>query len=217
MSDKNNKIIDITKYKRNKKNYFKFELKKISRVDKKMFFIVIIASALVASLLWDIFVENPAFKEAEIPESNNISYNNPIGVNYNNIADQLDKFEGKPILLYIYTTWCPVCSNQLPIINEISREFQNTDLKIITVATDKNLTADKLSNYLAKFGDIYFQPQFLNNRQSFIELLQSRKIKYKSRIPFTVLLSRDGKVIASYVGVKNKNYLRNKVIKELNL
>ena len=76
---------------------------------------------------------------------------------------------------------------------------------------------ETLKNYLGKFGDYYFQPRYLAFKDGFLEFLNKKNINYTSRIPFTVLISRDGEVKMKYAGGKSKNYLRNKIIKELYL
>jgi thiol-disulfide isomerase/thioredoxin len=164
-----------------------------------------------------VFVENPSYLDVQIPESKNITYNNqnPIPMTTAQIANEFERYDNKPVLLYVYTTWCSVCLKQFPTINEIAREFQNTDLQVLTLATDRDLDPKHLQEHLNKFGNLYFSPHYLSYKEGFLDFLKKKNIKYQGRIPFTVLISRQGEVVAKFVGVKNKNYLRNKIIKEL--
>jgi len=207
MSDR--KVISLTKYKNSQK------LKKIGE-SKKMFFLVISIGAAFGLFLWNHYVENAATLDVKIPESKNIVFNDklPIAMTTTQIANEFENADGKPILLYIYTTWCKVCVKNFATINEISREFQNTDLQIISLAIDRNLDPTTLQAYLGKFGDVYFQPRFLAFKEGFLEFLHKKNINYTNRIPFTVLISRDGEVVTKFSGTKNKNFLRNKIIKE---
>jgi len=201
-----NKIIDINQYRQNNK-----------KDSKKMLFLSIIIGLSIGLILWKYFVENIANYDVKIPQSLNIKFNDkqPVGMTTAQVAIEFENFDDKPILLYIYTTWCGVCSKNFEVFNEISREFQNTDLKVMALAIDRNLETQKLSNYLNNFGDVYFQPNYLLFKDGFIEFLLKKNIKYSGHIPFTALISRNGEVITKYTGVKNKNYLRNRIIKEL--
>lgn len=208
------KVISLQEYK--KSNKLRNLKNKSSRIIS-MLFAIIVVSVLAGSLLWDIFVENPARLDVQIPQSQNIVFNDkePTAMTSAQIANQFDILEGKPILLYVYTTWCSVCTKQFPTINEIAREFQNTDLQVIALAVDKNLTAESLKEYLANYGDFYFQPRYLVFKDGFLDLLKKKNIPYNGRIPFTVLISQHGEIITKFNGVKSQNYLRNKIIKEI--
>lgn len=200
-----NKVITIKKYQKNK-------LK-----NNKMLLIIILFSMILGVFIWHQFVEKQSYLEIEIPESKNIFYNNqnPIASTTAQIASIFEQNESKPILLYLYTSWCSVCSKNFSQINEIAREFQNTDLKVIAISIDKDMDDEKLMNYLNSFGDFYFQPYYLISKEGFYEYLAQRKIYYDKMIPFTALISGNGKIITKFSGTKSHQYLRSKIIKEL--
>lgn len=199
-----NNVIHINKY----KNSFK---------KKKMLLITIISGIILGNLIWKYFIQDIADLDIQIPSSNNITFNDktPEALTTAQLANYFEINENKPILLYIYTTWCKVCHENFTVINELSREFQNTNLKIIAIAIDKELNADRLKNYLNNFGNLYFEPKFLIHKEGFIDFLKKQNVKYNHRIPFTILFSKNSNIITKYSGTKNKNHLRNKIIKEL--
>jgi len=184
---------------------------------KKMFFLTLLTGVVLGFALWHYFVENVERFDVAIPESKNIAFNNsdPLPMTTAQVANELEKSDGKPVLIYLYTTWCKICSDNFSAFNEIAREFQNTDLQVLALAIDRDLDSAKLSNHLNAFGNVYFQPRYLAFKDGFRELLVKKKIRYDGRIPFTVLLSADGDVAIKFTGKRNKNYLRNKIIKEL--
>ncbi len=200
----NQKIVSLTKYKNSKKQ-------------KNMFFLTIVIGVILGFLIWNYFVDNVALLDVEIPSSQNIVFNDkePLALTSSQVANEFENADGKPILFYVYTTWCKVCTKNFPVINEIAREFQNTELRVIAIAVDKNMNAPHLQKHLNMFGELYFQPQYLGFKEGFMEFLQRKNIQYNNRIPFTVFIGRDGEVIAKYTGYKSKNYLRNKIIKEV--
>ncbi len=215
----NKKIISLELYKKSKaKTLLKNLPNKLNKIIKMLFFAIVLGS-ITGLLCWNYFVEDVANLDVKIPQSKNITFNqnSPIAMTTAQVANEFEKADNKPIILYIYTTWCRVCSKNFETINEIAREFQNTDLQIITLAVDRDMNPQDLSNYLNKFGDFYFQPRYLAFKEGFKDFLQKKNINYNNYIPFTVLISRDGEVVTKFSGSKNKNYLRNKIIKELYL
>jgi peroxiredoxin len=203
----NKKIISLAKFKKYK-NFGEIN---------KMFFFTLAVGAALGLILWTVFVDNIANLDVEIPQSKNITFNQEVTIPMTTaqVANEFEKSDGKPILFYLYTTWCSTCTKNFPVFNEIAREFQNTDLQVIALSIDREHSDQELKAYLSKFGDLYFQPRFLAFREGFLEFLQKKNIRYNNRIPFTVLISRDGEVVTKFVGSKSKKYLRNKVIREI--
>jgi thiol-disulfide isomerase/thioredoxin len=157
------KIIDIKKYQKN-------QLLK----SPKMLFASIIIGLFSGIILWKYFVENIANYDVKIPASNHILFNNylPLGLTTSDIANKFEQYDGSPILFYLYTTWCGSCSRNFPIINEIADEFQNTDLKVISVAIDRNIDGASLNNYLEFYQNIYFNPEYLIDNDGLEDLLK---------------------------------------------
>lgn len=203
-----NKVISINKYRKNKFHKLK---------ENKMLFLIILISVILALLIWRKYVEEKAYLDIAIPESNNIFYNNQnaIASTTSQIAEEFQKNEGKPILLYIYTTWCGICKKNFKIINEIARSYQNTDLKVIAVAIDKDMEGQRLLNYLDSYGNFYFEPRYLAFKEGFRDFLKQKGIRYRGVIPYTALISASGKVKMKFSGVKQEDYIKIQINKEL--
>jgi thiol-disulfide isomerase/thioredoxin len=184
---------------------------------KKMFFPILMVGAFIGLVVWNYYIDPKMAIDVQIPTSKNISYNNqePVAMSTASFINDYEGNEGKVILLYFYTSWCGVCKKNLPIFNEMAREFQNTDLYVMAIALDRDIDAQYLQSYLNQQGDIYFRPRYLAFREGFLEFLKKKNINYRGIVPFTVLISRDSEVVAKYNGYKSKEYLRNQIIKAL--
>jgi peroxiredoxin len=201
----NKKIISIKEYKQSKKK------------ERSMLLLVIAIGIIAGLLCWSHFIEDNYALDIEIPQSKNITFNNeiPLAISAAQIAAEIEKYDGKPILLYIYTTWCSICKKNFATFNDVAREFQDTDLHVIALAIDRDIDEKTLQTALNQYGDLYFPPKFLAFKDGFLELLKQKDIRYNGRIPFTALIGRNGEVVVKYVGMKNKNYLRSKIIEQL--
>ncbi|HKJ45761.1 MAG TPA: TlpA disulfide reductase family protein [Balneolales bacterium] len=67
-----------------------------------------------------------------------------------------DQFKNKPIMLYIFGSWCPNCADEAHMLRQMYNKYKNTDLRVVGVAyeyTDNYNTAVKLvKNYKKRFN-----------------------------------------------------------------
>lgn len=182
---------------------------------KKMIALILISSLLLGILIWNYFIENPPIPNIKIPESQNITYNvdDFSTITPSDIINEIEHNKGKPILLYLYTTWCSICQSYLPTINEMARKFQNSDVLIFTVAIDRNINHQLLATHLNSYGKIYFKPNYLLYQDGLGDLLKNKGIKFDKVIPLTILIDRNGNVVKQFTGPKSENFLNRKIIK----
>ncbi|MFX0091732.1 MAG: TlpA family protein disulfide reductase [Candidatus Hodarchaeota archaeon] len=57
----------------------------------------------------------------------------------------LSEFQGRPIILDFFATWCTPCERQMPILQSLTIEYQN--LQVISIAVDPLDTVDRLQLY----------------------------------------------------------------------
>ena len=127
---------------------------------KKSLFVI--TTLLITVLFsWNFIVESYITSGLEITKSDNIAYSTSQidTVTTNDIIQEIERNKGNPILMHFYTTWCKVCRKSVPNINELARKYQNTNLKVISVAINKNLLESTLKIYLEQYGNIYFCTQ----------------------------------------------------------
>jgi len=190
-------------------NLIKFKQKNRS----KMIVVILSVISILALIIWKLFIEDSYLSDIKIPDSSNIAYHKINPLTPSDLITKIDNETGRPIMLYLYTTWCGVCKKTFPIINELAREFQNANITIIAIAIDKNLSDAEFTEYLKIYGDIYFKPYYLAYADGMTDLIRQKDIKYNGVIPFTVLINKNGEVVESFNGSKKLSSLRNKIIK----
>lgn len=50
------------------------------------------------------------------------------------------KYDGKPVILEFWATWCPPCRESIPHMNEIYKKYKDKGLVIIGVTDENNTT-----------------------------------------------------------------------------
>ena len=107
----------------------------------------------------------------------------------------LDRFRGSFVMLNLWATWCPPCTEEMPSLNRLASRFSAEDLAIVPISIDvsgvrgarqfyKTMGLDKLPIYAA----------------SPTNAMAALGVK---AIPTTLLINRDGQEIGRLVGPAN--------------
>ena len=109
----------------------------------------------------------------------------------------LEKYHGKPLIIYFWSTWCPTCKYQSPMIDTLSRDYQ-----VLTVCVYSG-TDRQIRDYLDKTGYTFDVINDYDNRVR-------RTFKVKA-LPTTFVLNSEGRIIFSEVGMMTGLGLRLRV------
>ena len=106
-----------------------------------------------------------------------------------NLAD----FNGRPVLLTFWATWCTACQDELPALQGIRDRYQSTGFAVLAVNYKETDNA-RMSQYLAGLHV---------NLESVIDPTGAVATAYGVDIglPVSVLLDRKGTVMEIFVGV----------------
>ena len=101
-------------------------------------------------------------------------------------------FHGKPILLFTWTSWCPICKSVMPNLQEVYLEFQENDIQIMAVNISLQDQVEVAQEYIA-------QNQF--TFPIYYDLTGDVANKYNIRgFPTTFLINSEGIIIEQLVG-----------------
>ena len=109
----------------------------------------------------------------------------------------LRALRGRVVLLNFWATWCGPCVRELPSIERLSREFKGRGL----VALGLNAEKPAVAREFIKRGGYTFAT--LVDEQG----AMSRAYRV-SAIPQTLIIDKDGKVAAHFIGMRSENVLR---------
>ena len=115
-------------------------------------------------------------------------------------AGQVDlaSYSGRPVLLVFWTTSCPICQHELPLLNRMDPEFRTKGISIVTIC-------------LGGEGETR---QYLDSKRIALKTLYDADGKvgraYRvGGVPKLVLIDKDGNVKRSTSGWAGENVLRD--------
>ncbi|HUY95267.1 MAG TPA: redoxin family protein [Terracidiphilus sp.] len=108
-----------------------------------------------------------------------------------------ESFQGKPVLIDFWATWCAPCLAEMPKLAEIYKEGKDKGLVLISIDQDED--AAKATAFLAKHG--YDWPNFHDGDQTVAKLMGN------SPLPRVVLVDAKGQIVYDTI-IQNESRLR---------
>jgi peroxiredoxin/outer membrane lipoprotein-sorting protein len=112
-------------------------------------------------------------------------------------------FQGKPVLVSFWATWCAPCREQMPKIQEVQRAF--ADKGLVVLAINDGESADTARKYIDEHKYTF---RVLLDRDKAV----AGKLSV-SAIPALFLIDRDGNIRAQYTGYSSALDLREELKK----
>jgi len=110
-------------------------------------------------------------------------------------------YKGKVVLLNFWASWCPPCRAEMPGFIKIQKEYKDKPFQIIGAAMEDKRSADQFANEIG-----------VNYPYAFgLEAVQDRASAYGNPdggLPYSVLISKDQKIISVYYGYLSEEKLR---------
>ena len=119
------------------------------------------------------------------------------------------ELRGHPVLATFFATYCFPCLGQLPLYGEFAREYAGQGLKVVAVGRD--LEGEKM---LRPFADDSGYPFAVLVAD---EALRKGETPFGSVsvLPSTVILAKDGTVVAAWAGLAQADDIRKALEKAL--
>ncbi len=106
----------------------------------------------------------------------------------------LDEWHGKLIVLNFWASWCGPCREEMPLLDRTQQRLGARGLQVIGVASDTAAaTRDFLGRHPVRYPILINDPDTMPDVS--IDYGNSRGV-----LPYTVLIGRDGRVLAQRFG-----------------
>lgn len=108
-------------------------------------------------------------------------------------------FDGKPLLVNFWATWCQPCLREMPLLQSLSEERPG-QLQIIGIAIDR---PDQVGDFVDRLGITY--PILIGT--SDVRETQSKFGNPEGMLPYTVLIDPDGTIRWRHLGELDRKML----------
>jgi len=110
-----------------------------------------------------------------------------------------DSLKGQVVLLQFWTTWCPYCRREQPLVDSLDKEFR--DQGLVVLAVDVNESKKTVKKYLEQ-----------NPRSCRIVLTEDTNLAAMyaaNSYPIYVIIDRDGNIVGTLHGAGGERRLRS--------
>jgi len=107
-------------------------------------------------------------------------------------SKMLSEFRGKPLIINVWASWCGPCQAEMASLEKLSRYKGGKLFTVIGISTDDY--PDAARGFLRKYKTSF--SHFIDHRLILENMLGA------DRLPLTVLVDAQGKVVGKYYGAK---------------
>ena len=104
----------------------------------------------------------------------------------------LSEFRGKPLIINVWASWCAPCRQEMGSLERLARRHAGKRFAVIGISTDDY--PDAARAFLQKSGTTF--SHFIDSRLLLENMLGA------DRIPLTLLVDAQGRVLGKFYGVK---------------
>ena len=115
---------------------------------------------------------------------------------------KLSDFRGKPLVINVWASWCTPCRAEMGSLDRLARRHNGREFNIIGISTDDH--ADKAQAFVVGTGVSF--DNYLDKNLVLENMLGA------NRIPLTVLVDKDGKVVRKVYGAREWDSRENKAL-----
>jgi thiol-disulfide isomerase/thioredoxin len=118
----------------------------------------------------------------------------------------LSDFKGKVVVLDIWATWCPPCRAEIPHFIELQDQYKDKGVTVVGMSVDSTGPAA-----VAKF----VEENKMNYPIVMADEATATAYGADQGIPFTIVIDKNGQVVARHLGLTDKETFQDDIAKAL--
>ncbi|MHB8949263.1 MAG: TlpA family protein disulfide reductase [Rhodoferax sp.] len=114
----------------------------------------------------------------------------------------LSHYRGKPLIINVWASWCGPCQQEMPSLERLARSRLGQQFAVIGISTDdyRDAALGFLKRYPSSFS------HYIDSQLALENMLGA------NRLPLTLLVDAQGRVLAKHVGAKEWDSLQAQVL-----
>ena len=138
------------------------------------------------------------------PASNGQPAGDPTLIDLDGYKYMVAKYQGKPLLVNFWATWCVPCRNEYPIVISLAKEYASQGLQVVGVSLDEDSDLGLVRRFLDQA-----HPGFPNYREKpgidADAFYLGVNPDWKGTMPQTDFYGRDGHLARYFIGERNRD------------
>jgi cytochrome c-type biogenesis protein len=131
----------------------------------------------------------------------------------NGTKKSLNDYKGKVVFLNFWATWCGPCKKEMPDLMKISEELKDKNFYMIGLNVFQQASAPKIEDFLKSNPLTYIT---VDGNDELVKAFKNASGNDLEAVPTTFILNKDGKIVETIVGSKNKESYLQLINKYLN-
>lgn len=129
------------------------------------------------------------------------------------IQNLIANTEGKYRLINFWATWCGPCVAEFSALVETDKMYRNREFDFVTVSMDDFKVQDKALNFLKK--KYASNKNYIFGSEKKYDLIEAVDPKWQGALPYTILVSPEGKIVFRQSGIINIVELRTAIVEKI--
>lgn len=119
-------------------------------------------------------------------------------------SKMLSAYRGRPLIINVWASWCAPCRQEMGSLDRLARRYGRKQFNVIGISTDDDIEAAYL--FLEKSGTSF--DNYIDRKLLMENMLGA------DRLPLTILVDRQGRVLSKHVGAKDWDSAEAKLLIE---
>ena len=110
----------------------------------------------------------------------------------------VERYQGKPLLVNFWATWCEPCRHEYPMLNELAKEYAPHGLRVVGVSMDDDGDLILMRRFLARYKPIF--PNYRKNAGEIGGFTQAVLPGWSGSLPVSIFYGKDGQQAGAIMG-----------------